>query len=183
MSKVGKQPIQIPTGVTVDIDQNNRIVKVKGPKGELTQSFDPVVDITLEDGVMELTRKNEQKRSKMMHGLTRALIANMVEGVVNEFTKRLELNGVGYRCKLEGRKLVLNLGFSHPIEIVPPETVYFESPAETIIEVKGVDKHLVGQVAANIRKLRNPDPYKNKGVKYSGEVLIKKAGKALGKGA
>ena len=183
MSKVGKKPINIPGSVSIDIDQENRVVKVKGPKGELSQTFSPVIDIVIDDGVMEVKRQNEQKKSKMLHGLTRALIANMVEGVTNGFTKRLELNGVGYRCKVEGKKISLNLGFSHPIVIDPPDSVSFECPAETIIEVKGIDKHLVGQVAANIRKLRNPDPYKNKGVKYSGEVLIKKAGKALGKGA
>jgi len=183
MSKVGNKPIIIPDSVTIDIDQNSRIVKVKGPKGELTQSFHATIDVTMDNGVMEVKRQNEQKKSKMLHGLTRALIANMVEGVTNGFSKRLELNGVGYRCKIEGSKITLSLGFSHPIVIDPPDSVFFECPAETIIDVRGIDKHLVGQVAANIRKLRNPDPYKNKGVKYAGEVLIKKAGKALGKGA
>jgi large subunit ribosomal protein L6 len=183
MSKVGNKPIIIPGSVLIDIDQESRVVTVKGPKGELSQSFPTNIDLTIDDGIMEVKRQNEQKRSKMLHGLIRALIANMVEGVTNGFSKRLELSGVGYRCKVEGKSISLSLGFSHPIVIEPPESISFECPAETIIEVKGIDKHLVGQVAANIRKLRNPDPYKNKGVKYAGEVLIKKAGKALGKGA
>ena len=183
MSKVGKKPINIPSGVSVNIDENTRTITVKGAKGELTQTYAPVIDLAFEDGILNVSRKNEIKTSKMLHGLTRALVANMVEGVTNGFSKRLELNGVGYRCKLDGKKLVLSLGFSHPIEMIPPKDVYFESPAETIIEVKGIDRCVVGQVAANIRKLRKPDPYKNKGVKYAGEVLIKKAGKSLGKGA
>jgi len=181
MSKVGNKPIPVLNGVTIVVDEKNNTVSVKGKNGELVKSFDPRILITKENDQVIIKRTSEQKEVKMLHGLTRALIANMVEGVTNGFTKRLELKGVGYRVNLDKGNLVLSLGFSHTIQIDAVPGIQYIVPADTIIEVKGNDKEIVGSIAAKIRRLRNPDPYKNKGVKYSGEVIIKKAGKALGK--
>lgn len=181
MSKVGRKPINIPSGVDIKIIEDTNSVIVKGKLGELKKTFDTRIQLAIEDNQVIIKRSSEDKNIKMLHGLTRALLANMVEGVTNGFQKRLELKGVGYRAVLDSKKLSLSLGFSHPIEIPVVPGIQFNLPADTIIEVKGIDKELVGAVSANIRKLRNPDPYKNKGVHYSNEVLIKKDGKALGK--
>lgn len=181
MSKVGRKPINIPSGVDVKINEETNSVVVKGKLGELKRTFDARIKLEIEDNQIIVKRTSEQKTIKMLHGLTRALLANMVEGVTNGFQKRLELKGVGYRAIADAKKLSLSLGYSHQIEIPVVPGIQFNLPADTIIEVKGIDKELVGSISANIRKLRNPDPYKNKGVHYSGEVMIKKAGKALGK--
>lgn len=181
MSKVGNKPISISSGVSVTINEQTNFVTVKGKMGELTQSFDPRVSIQLENSQVIVKRSSEVKEVKMLHGLTRSIISNMVEGVTNGYTKRLELKGVGYRVNLDKGNLVLSLGFSHSIQIDAVEGLQYIVPADTIIEVKGINKELVGTIAAKIRRLRNPDPYKNKGVRYSNEILIKKAGKALGK--
>jgi len=181
MSKVGNKPINIPDGVDIKIHDESNSVTVKGKLGELKKSFDSRIKLEIEDKQVIIKRSSEEKNVKMLHGLTRALLANMVEGVTNGFQKRLELKGVGYRAVADAKKLTLTLGYSHPIEIPIEPGIQFNLPADTTIEVKGIDKELVGSVSAHIRKLRNPDPYKNKGVHYSNEVLIKKAGKALGK--
>jgi large subunit ribosomal protein L6 len=181
MSKVGRKPINIPSGVDIKINQDTNSVIVKGKLGELKRTFDSRIQLELEENQLVVKRSSEEKTIKMLHGLTRALLANMVEGVTNGFQKRLELKGVGYRASADAKKLSLSLGYSHQIEIPVVQGIQFNLPADTIIEVKGIDKELVGRVSASIRKLRNPDPYKNKGVHYTGEVLIKKAGKALGK--
>jgi large subunit ribosomal protein L6 len=181
MSKVGRKPINIPSGVDIKINEKSNTVTVKGKLGELVRTFDSRIQLTIEDNQVIVKRTSEVKTIKMLHGLTRALLANMVEGVTNGFQKRLELKGVGYRAIADAKKISLSLGFSHPIEIPVVPGIQFNLPADTIIEVKGIDKELVGSVSASIRKLRNPDPYKNKGVHYTGEVMIKKAGKALGK--
>jgi len=181
MSKVGNKPIPVLNGVTIVIDEKSNLISVKGKNGELVKSFDPRIQIIKENDQIIVQRTSEMKEVKMLHGLTRAVLANMVEGVSNGYTKRLELKGVGYRVNLDKGNLVLSLGFSHTIQIDAVEGIHFVVPADTIIEVKGIDKEVVGTIAAKIRRLRNPDPYKNKGVKYTGEVIIKKAGKALGK--
>jgi large subunit ribosomal protein L6 len=181
MSKVGNKPITINNGVNVVINEQTNLVTVKGKMGELSQTFDPRISIQVENSQVIVKRSSEMKVVKMLHGLTRSVIANMVEGVTNGYTKRLELKGVGYRVNLDKGNLILSLGFSHTIQIDGVEGLQYIVPADTIIEVKGINKELVGSVAAKIRRLRNPDPYKNKGVRYSNEVLIKKAGKALGK--
>ena len=181
MSKVGRKPINIPSGVEVKINKETNSVVVKGKLGELNRTFDTRIKLEIEDNQIIVKRTSELKTIKMLHGLTRALLANMVEGVTNGFQKRLELKGVGYRANADAKKLSLSLGYSHQIEIPVVPGIQFNLPADTIIEVKGIDKELVGSISAKIRKLRNPDPYKNKGVHYSGEVMIKKAGKALGK--
>jgi len=181
MSKVGNKPISITSDVSVAVNEQSNLVTVKGKIGELKQSFDPRISISIENSQIVVKRSSEIKEVKMLHGLTRSVIANMVEGVSKGFTKRLELKGVGYRVNLDKGNLVLSLGFSHTIQIDAVEGLQYIVPADTIIEVKGINKELVGSVAAKIRRLRNPDPYKNKGVRYSNEILIKKAGKALGK--
>lgn len=181
MSKVGNKPILINNNVTVAVDEKKNLVTVKGKNGELSQIFDPRISIMVEDSQVTVKRSSEIKEVKMLHGLTRSVIANMVEGVTNGYTKRLELKGVGYRVNLDKGNLVLSLGFSHTVQIDAVQGLQYLVPADTIIEIKGINKELVGSIAAKIRRLRNPDPYKNKGVRYSNEVLIKKAGKALGK--
>ena len=181
MSKVGNKPILINNNVTVAVDDMKNLVTVKGKNGELSQIFDPRISILVEDNQVTVKRSSEIKEVKMLHGLTRSVIANMVEGVTNGYTKRLELKGVGYRVNLDKGNLVLSLGFSHTVQIDAVQGLQYLVPADTIIEIKGINKELVGSIAAKIRRLRNPDPYKNKGVRYSNEVLIKKAGKALGK--
>lgn len=175
MSRIGKKPIEIPAGVTVTVDGNT--VTVKGPKGELTRSFNPDMKITVEGNELTVTRPSDSKEHKTIHGTTRSLLANMVEGVANGFQKTLELVGVGYRAQKQGNKLVLNVGFSHPVEFVPEEGLEIEVPSNTKIVVKGYDKEKVGALAANIRGVRPPEPYKGKGIRYEGEYVRRKEGK------
>lgn len=180
MSRIGKRPIPVPSGVTATVD--GQTVTIKGPKGTLTRTLRPEVSVVLQDGVLNVDRKGNDKTTRSLHGLSRTLVSNMVEGVTNGYTKTLEIVGVGYRPSLQGRKLVLALGYSHPIEIDPPEGIEFavEEKANRV-HVKGIDKQLVGDIAADIRFKRPPEPYKGKGVKYQGEVIRRKAGKAGGK--
>jgi large subunit ribosomal protein L6 len=176
VSRIGKQPIPVPSGVEVAI--NGTEVTVKGPKGALTQDFDKDMIIELEDGAIVVKRPSDERRHRSLHGLTRTLIANMVKGVSEGFQKELEIVGVGYRAALKGTDLDLSLGFSHPVIVKPEEGITFEVPAPTKIVVKGIDKQRVGQVAAEIRKIRPPEPYKGKGVRYAGEQVRRKLGKA-----
>jgi len=175
MSRVGKKPIEIPNGVTVTVDGNN--VTVKGPKGELSRSFNPRISINIEDNVITVTRPSDSKEDRTIHGTTRALLANMVEGVSKGYERTLELIGVGYRASKQGKKLVLNVGYSHPVEIEPEEGLDIEVPANTKVIVKGIDKERVGALAANIRDVRPPEPYKGKGIRYEGEYVRRKEGK------
>ena len=175
MSRIGKQPIAVPAGVTVTINAGNEVV-VKGPKGTLTQSFDSAMNIALEENNVVVTRPNDLKRNRALHGLTRTLIANMIEGVTNGFTKVLEINGVGYRAQKQGKKLVLSLGYSHPVEMEDPEGLTSAVDGNKIT-VSGIDKAAVGQYAAEIRDKRRPEPYKGKGIKYIDEVIRRKEGK------
>jgi large subunit ribosomal protein L6 len=181
MSKVGKKPIIIPENVTVDIDPTTNKVTIKGTKGVLTKTFDKRISIKVQENIIIVERNSDEKEVKKLHGLVRSLINNMIIGVSQGFVKRLELNGVGYKASINGNNLILNLGFTHPIVFEPLDGIEFNLPAETIIEVRGVDKETVGLMASKIRHARKPDPYKGKGVKYAGEILRKKAGKALGK--
>jgi len=174
MSRVGKQPVPIPGGVTITLDQ--RVVTVKGPKGELHQALPDKVDVVIDDKVVTVTRKDEDKKSKAWHGLTRALINNMVTGVTKGFEKTLEVSGVGFRVNGGGQALELSLGFSHPVRYSAPEGVNLEVNKMNII-ITGINRQQVGQVAAEIRKLKKPEPYKGKGIKYSDEVILRKAGK------
>lgn len=176
MSRIGKKLIEIPAGVTIQIDAGNIIVT--GPKGILSQHIPGDIMITQEDNNLVVTRPNDSKQNRAFHGLTRALAANMVQGVSAGFERKLELVGVGYRAQLQGPKLVINIGFSHPVEIEPPQGIEFEVPSATRITVKGIDKQLVGNTAAHIRAIRKPEPYKGKGIKYDNEVIRRKAGKS-----
>jgi large subunit ribosomal protein L6 len=177
MSRVGKKPIPIPPGVQVDIRGSR--VTVKGPKGELTRSFDPDMSIRLGDGVLLVERPTDHRLHRSIHGLTRALLANMVTGVSEGYARILEIVGTGYRAELQGQKLVLYLGYSHPIDFEPPEGISFEVPrGGRLVTVNGIDKELVGEIAARIRRQRPPEPYKGKGVRYQGEYVRRKAGKA-----
>lgn len=176
MSRIGLKPIEIPSGVEVKVNDNN-LVEVKGPKGSLSEQFDPKMDIKIEGNVITVNRPNELKKYRSLHGLTRTLIANMIEGVTNGYSKKLEIVGTGYRAQKQGKKLVLNLGYSHPVEMEDPEGIEVEVPAQTQIIVKGIDKQLVGNYAAKIRDLRKPEPYKGKGIKYADEVVRRKVGK------
>jgi len=176
MSRIGRLPIAIPSGVDVTID--GRQVTVKGPRGSLTRTLHPDMSVSQEDGSLVVTRPTEQKTHKQLHGLTRTLVNNMVVGVTDGYRKGLEITGVGYRAALSGRKLTLNLGYSHPIEIDPPEGISFEVENPTRLAVVGIDKELVGQIAAQVRSTRKPEPYKGKGVRYAGEYIRRKAGKA-----
>lgn len=180
MSRIGRAPIIIPAGVTVTVDDNN-LVHVKGPKGELSRKIHQDLKITIEDGSLSVARPSDDKVHRSMHGLSRTLINNMVVGVTQGFTKNLEINGVGYRATKQGKNLNLALGYSHPVIIEPPEGITFEAPTATTITVHGIDKELVGAVAANIRGWREPEPYKGKGIKYAGEHIRRKEGKAGGK--
>ena len=177
MSRIGKSPIAIPEGVDVKVE--NHTVTVKGPKGTLTNEFLKDVDIKVEDDKVLVTLVNEKAGN--IHGLTRTLIHNMITGVTSGFEKALEINGIGYRAQKQGKKLVLTLGYSHPVEVVEPEGITIEVPAQNSIIVKGIDKQKVGQVAADIREYRLPEPYKGKGIKYVGEHIRRKEGKAGGK--
>jgi large subunit ribosomal protein L6 len=177
MSRIGRLPITVPSGVDVTID--GRTVTVKGPKGTLSRALHPDMVVSREDGTLVVTRPTEQKTHKQLHGLTRTLVNNMVVGVTTGFSKELEIVGVGYRAEAQGpATLRLALGFSHPVMVNAPDGVTFEVPQATRIVVKGIDKEKVGQVAADIRSLRKPEPYKGKGVRYSGERILRKAGKA-----
>src|SRR5919108_1456164 len=176
MSRIGKQPIPVPDGVEVAIEPE--LVRVKGPKGELQEAVARDIGVKQEDGQIVVTRPTDRGEHRALHGLTRSLIANMVEGVTGGFEKRLEIVGVGYRATLKGSDLELALGFSHPVNVPAPTGIEFEVPAPNRIVVRGIDKELVGEVAANIRKIRKPEPYKGKGVRYEGEYVRKKAGKA-----
>ncbi|HSG01278.1 MAG TPA: 50S ribosomal protein L6 [Vicinamibacterales bacterium] len=176
MSRIGNNPIQVPSGVDVAVKGAN--VTVKGPKGTLDRTFDERITIAMDDGTVTLTRVDDERESKALHGLSRALLANMVIGVSEGYSKELQAVGVGYRANLQGRKLELQLGFSHPVVVEAPDGVDFEVPEPTRIIVSGIDKELVGQTAANIRSLRPPEPYKGKGLRYSNETVRRKAGKA-----
>lgn len=177
MSRVGKKPIVLPQGVTVDIHENT--VKVKGPKGELTRSFAPEIQITLENGEVVLKRSSEARQVRALHGTTRAVLNNMVNGVSQGFTKALQVEGVGYKAEVRGKQLVMSLGYSHPITVDPPPGISFAWDEKTrLITVSGIDRELVGQVAANLRAWRPPEPYKGKGLRYQGEQIKRKAGKA-----
>jgi len=175
MSRIGKMPIAIPAGVTVDIAENNKVT-VKGPKGELARQLAPEMELKIENGELTVNRPNDLKRNKALHGLTRTLIHNMVIGVTDGYKKTLEVNGVGYRAAKQGKKLVLNLGYSHPVEMEDPEGLTTEVQDNKII-VSGIDKEKVGQYAAEIREKRAPEPYKGKGIKYDYEVIRRKVGK------
>ena len=176
MSRIGRLPIEVPASVDVTVDGRN--VTVKGPKGTLSRSLHPDMAITREEATVVVTRPTEQKTHRQLHGLTRTLVNNMVVGVTDGYRKGLEITGVGYRAALNGRKLQLNLGYSHPIEIDPPEGISFEVESPTRLAVVGIDKELVGQIAAKVRATRKPEPYKGKGVRYAGEYIRRKAGKA-----
>ena len=176
MSRIGRLPIAVPSGVDVTIDGRN--VTVTGPKGTLSRALHPDMIVSREDGMIVVTRPTEQKTHKQLHGLTRTLVNNMVVGVTDGYRKGLEITGVGYRAALSGRKLQLNLGYSHQIEIDPPEGITFEVENPTRLAVVGIDKELVGQIAAKVRSTRKPEPYKGKGVRYAGEQIRRKAGKA-----
>ncbi|MFV1858629.1 MAG: 50S ribosomal protein L6 [Anaerolineales bacterium] len=177
MSRIGLMPISIPDGVEVEIEGAR--VRVKGPKGELEQGFRSEIAIKEEDGTLRLTRESDEPQVRALHGLTRALLNNMVVGTSEGFDKTLEVHGVGYRAELKGSTLVLNVGFSHLVEIAPPSGIQFDVDTRAgIIKVVGIDKQLVGQVASNIRKVRPPEPYKGKGIRYKGEYVRRKAGKA-----
>ncbi len=179
MSRIGKMPITVPAGVEVKNDNN--CVTVKGPKGELTRQFSNELGIAVDGGVITVTRPGDDKRHRSLHGLTRTLIANMVEGVTNGFSKTLEIEGVGYRAAKSGNKVTLNLGFSHPVIIEETDAIKLDVPQPNRIVVSGIDKQAVGQFAAEVREKRPPEPYKGKGIRYAGERIIRKEGKA-GKG-
>lgn len=175
MSRIGRKPISLPPGVEIKIENN--IITVKGPKGVLSQAIPEDMTINRQENELLVTRPSDAKKHRAMHGLARALVANMVTGVTTGFEKKLEMVGVGYRAQLQGNKLVINIGFSHPVEIDPPQGIEFEVPAVTKITVKGIDKQLVGNTAADIRAIRKPEPYKGKGLRYENEAVRRKAGK------
>lgn len=175
MSRIGKMPIPIPAGVTVSVDGST--VRVKGPKGEMVRSFRPEMKIALTDGVLTVERATESKEDRALHGLTRALLANMVQGVTAGYRKALELVGVGYKAEKKGKTLVLTVGYSHPVEYPEAPGLSISTPAPTQIVVEGIDKQQVGQAAAEIRSVRPPEPYKGKGIRYQGEHVRRKAGK------
>lgn len=176
MSRIGRLPIAIPAGVKVEVSADN-VVTAKGPKGQLVKAMHKDMNIAVEDNQVVVTRPSDNKEHKALHGLTRTLINNMIIGVEKGFEKTLELVGVGYRAQLQGKKLVMNLGFSHPVEIEPVDGVTFETPSATKVVVKGIDKELVGDVVADIRSWRKPEPYKGKGIKFENEVIRRKEGK------
>ena len=175
MSRIGRKPIDLPSGVAVTVEPG--LVKVKGPKGELDQAVNREMKVVLDDGTVKVERPTDRGEHRALHGLTRSLIANMVEGVTDGFERRLEIQGVGYRAQLKGKNLEMALGFSHPVSIDAPAGIDFEVPQPTEIIVRGIDKQLVGETAARIRKSRPPEPYKGKGVRYAGEYVARKVGK------
>lgn len=177
MSRIGNTPVAVPSGVDVTIAEGT--ITVKGPKGSLSREIPGKIEITQNDGVLTFERPDDDRRNRALHGLTRSLVQNMVTGVTEGFAKKLEIVGVGYRAEAQGpNALRLNLGFSHPVQVAAPEGITFEVPAANQIVVSGIDKEVVGQVAANIRSIRKPEPYKGKGVRYAGERILRKAGKA-----
>lgn len=176
MSRVGKSPIELPKGVEVKVEGTT--VTVKGPKGELSREIVPDMKVEQDEGVVRVVRPSDQPSHRALHGLTRALIANMVKGVSEGFQKTLEIQGVGYRAQMEGKTLVLALGYSHPVNVSPPDGVEFEVDGTSKVIVKGINKQVVGQAAADVRKIRPPEPYKGKGIRYEGEYVRRKAGKA-----
>ncbi len=177
MSRIGRKPIPVPAGVDVAID--GRTVTIKGPKGQLAHTLaEPITAERGDDGQLYVTRPNDERRAKELHGLSRTLVANMVLGVTEGYRKTLEIAGTGYRVQAKGSDLEFALGFSHPVVVTPPDGITFTVDRPTLFHVAGIDKQLVGEVAANIRKIRPPEPYKGKGVKYQGEVIRRKAGKA-----
>lgn len=178
MSRIGRMPIPIPAGVTVEVGEDNQVV-VKGPRGKLARSFSPDMKITVEGRQVMVTRPSDQRRHRALHGLTRALLANMITGVSEGYRKQMEIVGVGYRAAQQGQAMMLSLGFSHPVEIHPPEGITFTVAKDgRSFTIEGLDKELVGKVAAEIRALRKPEPYKGKGVRYADEPVRRKAGKA-----
>ena len=176
MSRIGRAPIAVPAGVEVTVDGS--AVTVKGPKGTLTKEFKPQMKVTVDAGMVHVTRPADEAQNRALHGLTRTLIHNMIEGVTNGFSKTLEINGVGYRCQKNGKDLNLTLGFSHPVIVSDTEDITIESPQPNQIIIKGIDKQKVGQFAAEVRSIRPPEPYKGKGIKYADEVIRRKEGKA-----
>ena len=175
MSRIGRQPIPVPDGVTVQVEPE--LVRVKGPKGELAERVSRELGVEQQNGEIVVTRPSERGEHRALHGLTRSLIANMVQGVTEGFEKRLEIQGVGYRAQLKGPNLELALGYSHPVPVEAPEGIEFEVPAPTEVIVRGIDKQAVGEIAAQIRKKRPPEPYKGKGIRYRGEHVVRKVGK------
>lgn len=176
MSRIGKLPINIPGGVTITVGDDNT-VQVKGPKGQLSERISPEMQLSIEDGVLTVKRPSDQKQHRALHGLSRSLINNMVVGVTQGYQKNLDIVGVGYRAQMQGSKLVLNVGYSHPVEFDPPQGISFEVPNPNRVSVLGTSKQQVGQIAADIRKVRPPEPYKGKGIKYESEYVRRKEGK------
>lgn len=179
MSRIGKKQIEVPKGVT--ITKSGSSIKVKGPKGELEFDVHPNISVGIDGNIIEVKRNDDQKENRSLHGLTRALIQNMITGVTDTYTKTLNIVGVGYKAELKGTNLLLNIGYSHPIFFLPPKDVNIQVPTPTQIIINGIDKQLVGQIAAKIRSIREPEPYKGKGIKYSDEIIVRKAGKTAGK--
>ena len=182
MSRIGKQPVEVPSGVQIDIGDGN-VVTVTGPRGVLTSTMHPDMKIVSDDGVITVERPDDEGFHRSLHGLTRSLLANMVDGVTKGFEKRLQIVGVGYRAAMKGGDLEIAAGYSHPVVVPQPDGIEFEVPTPTQIVVRGNDKQQVGEIAANIRKVRKPEPYKGKGIRYEGEYVRKKAGKAAKTGA
>ncbi len=176
MSRIGRMPITIPTGVTVTVEEGN-VVKVTSKKGELTEKIPSEIEVSVEDGVMNVKRSSDDKTARAMHGLSRAIIANMVTGLTDGFTKTLEVVGVGYRVQKSGNKIVLNVGYSHPVEVPEAKGITLDVEGTNIIKVSGISKQIVGQFAADIRDIRPPEPYKGKGIRYQGEEVLRKVGK------
>jgi len=179
LSRIGKKPVAIPKGVTAVKTDNT--LKVKGPKGELVQNIHPNLSVEVKDSEIIVGRPDDSKQNKALHGLTRALIQNMIDGVIKEYQKTLDIVGVGYRAELKGENLLINIGYSHPIYFMPPDGVTVQTPTPTQVVISGIDKQLVGLVAAKIRSFRVPEPYKGKGIKYTDEHITRKAGKTAGK--
>ena len=177
MSRIGRQPINVPAGVNVSIDAENGVITVKGPKGSLTYNYNNTITVAQEGSVITVTRPNYEKEARALHGLTRTLINNMIVGVTEGYSKKLEVTGVGYRVAMQGKNLNLTLGYSHPVVIEPAEGISFETPDANTIIIKGIDKQVVGQTAAVVRSKRPPEPYKGKGIKYEGEKIRRKSGK------
>ena len=177
MSRIGRAPINVPAGVTVTIDAANSVITVKGPKGELTQNYHARMNVAYENNVISVTRPSDEKEDRALHGLTRTLIYNMVVGVTEGYSKKLEVNGVGYRVAMQGKALNLTLGYSHPVVVDAPEGITFETPDANTIIIKGINKQVVGETAAFVRSRRAPEPYKGKGIKYEGEKIRRKSGK------
>ncbi len=175
MSRIGRKPVAIPDGVTVEIEPGR--VAVKGPKGELSQAISPEMEVVVEDATLTVKRPTDRGEHRALHGLTRSLIANMVEGVTSGYERRLEIQGVGYRARLQGKALELSVGYSHPVSVQAPDGIEFEVPQPTEIVVRGIDKQQVGEIAARIRRVRPPEPYKGKGIRYAGEQVRRKVGK------